>query len=103
MWAWSSRFSGAVGVLFDLQDSTATADGMTLSALAPGNLGNMGKRGRVGQAFDMGGAPFGVSFFKGCGLSLCRPPLICLGLHGTPHGVPQEHVGLGLVSPPIAL
>lgn len=24
---------------------------------------------RVGQAFDMGGAPFGVSFFKGCGLS----------------------------------
>jgi len=23
----------------------------------------------VGQAFDMGGAPFGVSFFKGCGLS----------------------------------
>jgi hypothetical protein len=29
------------------------------------------KRRRVGQAFESGGAPFGVWFFKGCGLSVC--------------------------------
>jgi hypothetical protein len=28
--------------------------------------------GRVGQAFELGGAPFGVWFYKGCGFWGCR-------------------------------
>ncbi len=33
----------------------------------------LAKDWRVGQAFELGGARFGVWFFKGCDLSACLP------------------------------
>jgi hypothetical protein len=46
------------------------ADGNYYVLSAPGSSASVfDAAGRVGQAFGMGGAPFGVSFFKGCGLS----------------------------------